>query len=166
MTNPRYFLIGAGVAAAIAAAAIVLPAAGVRAEGDFFAPVAEPTTLKECSACHMAYPAGLLPARSWWAVMGGLNDHFGENASLDAKMTATITDYLVANAADAKTNRSKVTRGLDAAVTPLRISDLPWWHREHDGEVGPKAFANPKVGSRANCGACHAGAAKGYFEDD
>ncbi|MDH5218993.1 MAG: diheme cytochrome c, partial [Gammaproteobacteria bacterium] len=37
---------------------------------------------EECSACHMAYQPGLLPARSWEKMMDNLADHFGENAEL------------------------------------------------------------------------------------
>ena len=40
------------------------------------------------------------------------------------------------------------------------------WIRAHREEVSPAAFASPKVKSKANCVACHAGAAKGMFGDD
>jgi len=40
--------------------------------------------IDECAACHMAYPTGFLPERSWQKMMGSLDDHFGENAELDA----------------------------------------------------------------------------------
>jgi hypothetical protein len=38
--------------------------------------------LKECAACHIAYPARALPAVSWQSLMGTLNKHFGNDASL------------------------------------------------------------------------------------
>jgi hypothetical protein len=133
---------------------------------EYVPPVRDEIVQAECSACHMAYPPSLLPARSWQAIMSGLGDHFGENASLDEATGKHITDYLVANAADAKGRRPGVLRGLGADETPLRISDTPWWIREHRGEVGPGAFEDPRVGSKANCGACHQDAARGIFEDD
>ncbi|MDP1920915.1 MAG: CxxxxCH/CxxCH domain-containing protein, partial [Myxococcales bacterium] len=34
----------------------------------------------ECGSCHLAFPPNLLPAPSWKSVMGGLTDHFGQNA--------------------------------------------------------------------------------------
>ena len=74
------------------------------------------TTLKECGACHMAFPPQLLPARSWKAIMLGLSDHFGENAELAEPTRAEITAYLVAHAADAPgtANGWLFLRGVDA----------------------------------------------------
>ncbi|HPQ24397.1 MAG TPA: cytochrome C, partial [Gammaproteobacteria bacterium] len=48
------------------------------------APVDNPLYLQECGSCHFAYQPGLLPARSWNNLMGGLENHFGENAELPA----------------------------------------------------------------------------------
>lgn len=149
---------------AIALAAIVGPAL---ADGDRVAPITHEATLKECSACHMAFAPQMLPARSWKALMGGLANHFGENAQLDPAVAADITSYLVANAADAGGNgKSRWMRRLKPDVTPLRITETPWWIRAHSGEVSPAAFADPKVGSKSNCIACHRAADKGYYEDD
>lgn len=36
----------------------------VHADGLSVAPIKDPTVAQECSACHMIYPAGLLPAGS------------------------------------------------------------------------------------------------------
>lgn len=132
-----------------------------------FGPVTDQTTLKECGDCHMAFQPSMLPARSWKAVMAGLSDHFGENASLPAETAQAIEAYLVANAGDAGGSAgSPAIRGLAPTDAPLRISDTPYWIAEHRGEVRPGAFDNPKVGSKANCVACHRGAEKGYYEDD
>ena len=55
-------------------------------EGDYWertrdvAAVENPLYQEECGSCHMAYPPGLLPGRSWEKLMTGLADHFGENA--------------------------------------------------------------------------------------
>ena len=57
-------------------------------------------TKNECSACHFAYPASMLPEASWEKIMGGLENHFGEDASLDAQTTQHIAEYLVAQAGD------------------------------------------------------------------
>ena len=77
-------------------AALAVPAS---AEGLQVKPVTHEATLKECSACHMAYQPQLLPARSWDALMKGLDNHFGETASLDPAVTADIGAYPTANAA-------------------------------------------------------------------
>ena len=43
----------------------------------------DPLYTQECGSCHFVYPANLLPATSWKAMMAGLEDHFDENAELD-----------------------------------------------------------------------------------
>lgn len=125
--------------------------------------VTDELTKKECSACHMAYPPGFLPARSWEALTGNLKDHFGEDASLAADATTAIRDYLVANAADASGKMRGFPRGIPADQTPLRITELPRFKGEH-GRFSDATMK--KVGSLSNCVACHQGAEKGYFEDD
>ena len=125
--------------------------------------VTDELTKKECSACHMAYPPGFLPARSWEALTGNLKDHFGEDASLAADATTAIRDYLVANAAGASGKARGFARGLAADQSPLRISELPRFKREH-GKFSEATMK--KVGSMSNCSGCHRGAEQGYFDDD
>jgi hypothetical protein len=132
------------------------------AEGERYPAVTHAATLKECSACHMVYQPEMLPARSWQALIAGLDNHFGESATLDPKVADDIRAFLVANAADAPGVRSPWTRGLDAADTPLRITDTPRFQRAHN-EVSAAAFKRPNVGSAANCAACHNGAAEGLY---
>ncbi|MCC7074565.1 MAG: diheme cytochrome c [Deltaproteobacteria bacterium] len=119
----------------------------------------------ECGACHLAYPPELLPARSWTRLMGGLDDHFGQNAELDAAEQATMTRWLERNAAE-HSPRSLARRVLrdSQGQTPLRISELRFIEREHD-EVSPQVWRRPAVGSVANCAACHRGAEKGSFSE-
>lgn len=144
------------------AAALTLAIAGGCALADEFErvkPVADPLTAKECSACHMLYPAGLLPASSWTAMMAGLKDHFGENAELDAETTKKITDYLVANAA---------REGGRTKAGTLRISEQPWFLRKHGkrGRIAPQTLKRRGAKSPSDCKACHQDAERGYFEDD
>ena len=68
--------------------------------GPSVAPVNNALYAQECGACHFAYQPGLLPARSWEQLMGGLDSHFGDNAELLPADRKAITDYLTANAAD------------------------------------------------------------------
>ena len=42
-----------------------------------------PAWRNECGTCHVAYPPGLLTAPDWRKLMGGLERHFGTDASLD-----------------------------------------------------------------------------------
>lgn len=121
---------------------------------------------EECGSCHLAYPPGLLPARSWRAVMSGLADHFGDNAELDADTTRDLTDWLTANAAEARTHRksAKILRSVRGA-TPLRASTTPYLLGKHD-EIRDSVYQRKSVTSRANCGACHKNAERWDFDDD
>jgi hypothetical protein len=125
--------------------------------------VTDELTKKECSACHMAFPPGFLPARSWEALMGNLKEHFGEDASLAPEATTAIKDYLLANAADANGKARGFARGIPADQTPLRITELPRFKGEH-GRFSDATMK--KVGTLSNCAGCHQGAEKGIFEDD
>lgn len=130
------------------------------------ATASHPTWAKECAACHMLYPPALLPERSWRAIMGGLDKHFGENAALDAPSRDTITNFLVANSADHVDGgrAARLARSIPAGSTPLRITESRAFVRKHD-EVAPAVFKRPAVGSASNCMACHAGAEKGEFNE-
>jgi mono/diheme cytochrome c family protein len=133
-------------------------------DGTTLPPIDHAATLSECSACHMAFPPQMLPARSWQKIMGGLADHFGEDASLAEPVRADILAYLTAHAADAPGTAQgpRFLRGLGADAVPLRITQMPFWARAHD-EVSAGAFSAPAVKSAANCVACHRTASKGEF---
>jgi len=130
-------------------------------------PTDHPATAAECSACHMIYPAQMLPARSWVKLMGSLADHFGEDASLAPAVQADILAYLRANAADAPASDGmiRILRGLTPEDVPLRITELPWWKRRH-GEIDASVFLRPNIKSRSNCVACHRGAGTGDFSGE
>ena len=151
------------------AALLCLAAAGpARAEGGAMVPpIDNPVVQKECGACHMAYAPQMLPTRSWQAIMGNLGDHFGENASLPAADGATILAYLVAHAGDAPStaNGRRFMRGIPADATPLRITDTRFWKRGHS-EISTASFGAPNVKSKANCVACHSGAAAGQSGEE
>ena len=112
----------------------------------------------ECSACHLAYPPALLPEDSWRRMMGQLGRHFGQDATLEPAAVKEITAFLVRNSA----NRTGAKRGAQPA--PLRITETGWFLREHD-EVTPQTWKRANIGSPSNCGACHAGAAKGDYSE-
>ena len=138
---------------------------GARAEeGTLVPPIEHAATLKECGACHLAFPPQMLPARSWRKLMGDLANHFGENAGLPEATRAEIAAYLAANAGDAAISKNgrHFLRGIDAAETPLRITETPFWQRAHD-EISGARFTSAPVKTAANCAACHKTAAKGVF---
>ncbi|MGB8816945.1 MAG: hypothetical protein WCC66_03390 [Rhizobiaceae bacterium] len=139
-----------------AIAALALSATGATAQD---AVVTDQSFKAECSACHMAYPPNLLPASSWSAIMSGLKEHFGEDASLDEKLAADISLYLLANAGKDSADAIKPD-----GTPVLRISERTWFVRAHSEEVSPAQLK--KAGSFANCTACHQGAENGRFGDD
>jgi Dihaem cytochrome c len=126
-------------------------------------PVADQVTKTECGACHMVYPAALLPARSWDALTNDLAHHFGEDASLAPDVAAGIKAYLMANAGDASGKPSGLIKRLPLDATPLRITELPRFVGIH-GQFSPRTLK--KIGTPGNCAACHQGAANGQFYDD
>lgn len=122
----------------------------------------------ECSACHFAYQPGFLPERSWVKIMGGLDDHFGENARLNEATRISIENYLRDNAADRMPNRysRSFLRSIRDDGSPMRISETAYFERKHDEVPARMVRDNPKVRSFANCAACHNGAEKGSFDED
>lgn len=110
---------------------------------------------KECSSCHIAYPPGLLPAASWRNVMSTLDRHFGTDASLSVQERDGIAAFLVANASNRWT----------ASTAPLRITESQWFKAKHGREIAPEVWKRAAVKTRANCQACHAGAAEGDFNE-
>ena len=131
------------------------------------APVQSPIYKEECSSCHMAYPPGLLPARSWKKIMTGLDAHFGDNAELDADTFKNISEFLVKNSADTSEYRRsrKIMRSLGNNDAPIRISETPYIKHEHDEIPNRLIKGNKKVNSLANCNACHSKAEQGLYSE-
>jgi cytochrome c5 len=127
---------------------------------------AEAVTAQQCSACHIAYSPTAMPGRSWQALMSHLSSHFGEDASLDAPTEQAITRYLVSHAADSRYGDRYMLRGLAASVTPERITDMPWWRRQHRRLVERGAASGPGVRAGAQCQTCHGGHGAGADDDN
>jgi len=134
--------------------------------GSSLPPVSNPKWKAECSSCHMLYHPGLLPERSWKKMMGGLDQHFGENASLDAQTTKEIEQFLAANSADRQTSRrsQRMVKSIPVDSAPLRISETKYFAAKHD-EISAATFKRKSIGSAANCAACHKGAEQGNFSE-
>ena len=129
-------------------------------------PVTNSAYLKECGACHFAFQPQLLPKRSWEKIMGTLDNHFGDSATLDEATRSGILDYLSNNSAEK--NSSKVSVKLLASIgkseAPLRITDTGYFKRKHD-EVRAPVFKRKSIGTASNCVACHLTAEKGDFDE-
>jgi len=131
-----------------------------------YTPVKNALVIEECGACHMVFQPQMLPKKSWVKIMNGLSDHFGEDASLDAETAARIKAFHVDHAADTRWLGDRFMRGLSKTSAPLRITETPYWVREHNEEVPRHAWNDPKVKSKANCMACHPRASQGNYDDD
>ena len=143
----------------LVAAALGLAALGTaHADSDRMMPRAVPPAYtQECAACHTAYPPGMLPAPSWQRIMGGLDKHYGSDASLDPATVKQLSAWLQTHAGTYKRVRE---------VPPEdRITRSEWFVRKHR-EVAPSVWGLPSVKSAANCAACHGGADRGDFDDD
>lgn len=111
--------------------------------------------LKECGACHMAFPPQFLPRASWKKIITGLSDHFGEDASLPAKTAKSIEAFLEANAAETSRWHDRIMWGLKKGAAPMRITETPFWVRIHSEEISESVWKDPRVRSKSNCPACH-----------
>ncbi len=115
-----------------------------------------PAYKQECSACHIAYPPGMLPAPSWQRVLKNLPQHYGTDASLDAATVGQLSVWLAAKAGTYKRVNEEPPQD--------RITRSAWFIRKHD-EVPARTWALPAVKSRANCIACHTQADQGDFNE-
>jgi len=120
----------------------------------------------ECGSCHMAFPAGLLPAESWHKIMLGLEEHFDDNAEIDSETGIYISNYLQQNALKRnETSRfSRMLRNI-GDMAPLRISELPYFISEHNEIPKKMVVDNVEVGSFSKCESCHKDATEGVFDE-
>lgn len=122
----------------------------------------DPVYAEECAACHVAYHPSLLPRASWNALFDGLDDHFGEDASLDPATTERLRAWVLANAAEVyDTKAANRLRAVDPSA-PFSITGTRFWQRTH-ADIPEAVFAGPAVVSKGNCEACHADARAGRF---
>lgn len=172
----NYLMRGIGVVAAVGVVSMLAfsfpsPAGEARGDSEGDSHTLPQLTHKnwqqECASCHIAYAPAFLPKASWRRVMGGLDQHFGENASLDPVTQADILRFLEAHAADSGSSRmgSRVMQGMDAKSAPLRVTETRWFVRKHD-EVARTTWSRKSIGSAANCAACHRQAEQGVFDED
>ena len=154
----RRRLNAAGPLGLLALAWAALAAGPAGADGGRGLPLNTPKAYtEECAACHVAYPPGLLPARSWQRLMGTLDRHYGTDASLDPATVNQLAGWLQANAGTYKRVREEPPED--------RLTRSAWFERKHRG-VDAAVWRLPSVKSAANCAACHSGAERGQYDDD
>jgi|UPI0003653C4F hypothetical protein len=132
-------------------------------------PVNNATYSRECAACHFAYLPGLLPAASWKQLMASLDDHYGEDASLDDPQTiAEISRFLArfsADNSDARRSRQIMASLKDSKRAPTSISEIPYIRHKHREIPQRMIKGNKQVRSLSNCIACHDKADRGVFTE-
>jgi nitrate/TMAO reductase-like tetraheme cytochrome c subunit len=121
-------------------------------------PIKIPEKIKaECASCHMVYQPGFLPKESWARMMSGLDKHYGVDASLDPQAVKEIGQWFSQHAGTYKR--------VSGSPPNDRITQSDWFVKKHR-KINEKTWNNPKVKSKSNCMACHAGAEKGHYDDD
>lgn len=124
-----------------------------------------PVYKKECGACHFGFPPNVLPAQSWKSMMANLQNHFGEDATIDEMARQEIEAYLTGHAAEKSREEAsiKFVRSIGTA-SPDRITDIPYWKEKHR-RINQAIYRRTSIKSRINCAACHRLAEYGSFED-
>lgn len=117
-----------------------------------------PAYVEECGSCHVAFPGRMLDAASWQAVLGGLDRHFGVDASVDATTLDPIRAWLEDSA------RRKPTAGADGKPL-LRITETRWFVHEHDEMPSRLRPGGAEAVKPADCAACHQQAATGSYAE-
>ncbi len=123
------------------------------------------TYVNECGSCHTAYAPGLLPARSWRKMMDGLSKHFGEDASLaepDQLEILMNLELLASDGSQANMRMRRINGAIAAGAMPQRVSETGYFKFMHD-EVPAYIWKRKKIGSLANCVACHTRANEGRY---
>ena len=128
--------------------------------------VDNPTYQEVCGACHFPLQPALLPSRSWQLLLAGSQDHFGQSIDLDAEKLAEVEAYLTDNAAERTPGElaQEIVNSVGRS-TPLRVTDVPVIRGEHR-RLDDSVFERASVAGRADCPACHPGAATGVYDDD
>jgi cytochrome b len=120
------------------------------------------TYAKECGSCHSPHHPSLAPAATWRKIMAGLDNHFGENATLTPELTKQLTSYLLSNSAETwDTRPANVLRAVNPDE-PLRITAIAKWKRIHR-EIPDEVFKSKPIGGKLNCSNCHGDAETGRF---
>lgn len=98
--------------------------------------------------------------------MSDLENHFGDDASLDQEDTQNILNFLLENSAENSTKEYSV-KVLNSIKNKdiIAITQTPFWKKEHR-DIPKEIFEKKQVKSKANCKACHIDIEKGLIEDD
>jgi mono/diheme cytochrome c family protein len=138
-----------------------------------------PLYQQECSACHIAYQPGMLPAGSWQRIVNNLKQHYGVNASLDEDTVKELEQWLTAQAdrapampvpPEGHAARSWLAFKLFEVETGHppedRITRSSWFwgiHQRMPSAMWRQLENQKAIKSISNCDTCHTTADKGNF---
>lgn len=122
--------------------------------------------VQECGSCHTLYPPKLLPEKSWRLIMADLENHFGDDASLNKSDELSILNFLTKYSAENSKHEASVNI-LDSIGNKdiIAITKTNYWKRRHH-DISNQIFKHDQVKSKANCKACHSDVEKGFIEDE
>ena len=87
--------------------------------------------------------------------MDDLENHFGDDASLDVEDTKNILEFLLQNSAETSTMQSSLMFLKSIGNKDIiALSKTTYWEKKHK-DIPKDVFKNEKVKSVANCKACH-----------
>ena len=121
--------------------------------------------VEECASCHTLYPPFLLPKNSWKKMMNDLENHFGDDASLDSKTKEEIERFLVKNSSESSTKEAAFYISKSIKDDIMSVTKTPFLKKKHK-DIDKKVFESKKVRTKSNCKACHTDFENGLIEDD
>lgn len=149
---------------ALALSAALLTPLIAAADEDSVPPVTDPLVKTECGECHMAFQSAFLPAASWRKIILTLDNHFGEDASLDEETARDIAAYLAAYAGEYWDTEAANRFSTVDPKNPWQISASPYWIKKHS-QIKDDVYKRKGVRLKANCAACHKDSGSGRFDD-
>ena len=92
-------------------------------------------------------------------IMANLENHFGDDASIDDETNKKILEFLRQNSAEKSSSKwaIKFAKNDDIAIT-----SSPFWQKAHES-LDKEVFKREKIKSKANCAACHENIEKGLI---
>ena len=98
--------------------------------------------------------------------MSDLENHFGDDASLDEETNQDILSFLIKNSAETSTMEASWNFINSIGNKDIiALSKTEYWEKRHK-DIPKNVFKNEKIKSIANCKACHSDIEKGVIEDE
>jgi hypothetical protein len=107
-----------------------------------------------------------LPKKSWEIMMSDLENHFGDDASIDEEANKNILAYLIKNSAENSSMESSwnfLNSIGDKDI--IAMSNTIFWKETHK-DIDKELYNHKDIKNKANCKACHSDIEKGLIEDE